>query len=652
LVISFQEQLRENTIKDGHNNDGYLTDYLKKTSPKSKKLLGLNTISAVEILKKYDSDTRKSTIDHNANVGLKKSIQNRIAEATKPSLKFVGLEELYREGSVLFGDAFSLDPLFNGRLYLHNSTKLERPYCIGVSAMDIMQYGRPYAEIEGVPPSHVDAFMGQMVEYIMNLSGEFAGAVAVSDWIPVLAWYVEKEGIPLESKDHRMISVKQLWQSKVHILHNPYRHDGDPPFTNISLNSPSVLRQVFEHYKFPDGKTVESIMPVIMDVQKVIAEFMYKGDPKKGGLQYKFPVITCNFRRDEVGENGTEWWKYITRLNHKGCFNISVADQFSSCCRLLSDTKMAQKYKVYSNGGGGIKIGAHQVCALNLAGIAYDAMEEDTVNHIWREYSPMLDYHIDMAAMYLYTHKMKMLLPRVKNNMYTFFSPFKNALDEDTGIGPWLHLNMLYSVIGEHALPDAVGILLGDKRAILTEEGGRLGERILSHVVMRANELTETMPDYQGVKCIFSVEQTPAEASSATMAAFDGIEKIYSNQFVPLEMECDIWKRVEIEGRMSSVLTGGSMTFLTLDRMLSPEQSMKFHDRVMEVSNKKINQFCINYGWSVDSDHALVGNFNVCPECGKSMKHFERVVGYMVDKDKINQPRVENDIEKRARNII
>ena len=159
MVISFQEQLRENTIKDGHNNDGYLTDYLKKTSPKSKKLLGLNTISAVEILKKYDSDTRKSTIDHNANVGLKKSIQNRIAEATKPSLKFVGLEELYREGSVLFGDAFSLDPLFNGRLYLHNSTKLERPYCIGVSAMDIMQYGRPYAEIEGVPPSHVDAFM-------------------------------------------------------------------------------------------------------------------------------------------------------------------------------------------------------------------------------------------------------------------------------------------------------------------------------------------------------------------------------------------------------------------------------------------------------------------------------------------------------------
>jgi ribonucleoside-triphosphate reductase len=638
-VINFHEQ-QPMVVKSDHPVEKF-EDVLKQVPARSLKLLGLEDIDPMKILERYDAeDLLDMTTDANANIGGKKSIQNRIAEAIKPALRMKGYKDLYTKGRELFGDEFDMAPLFKGQLYFHNSTKMERPYCIGVSAMDIMMFGRPYAQLYGVVPKHIDSFVGQCVEYLMNLSLEFAGATAMTDFIPCLAWYAEKEDIPIKSKDHRMISVVQQWQHFVHIVHNNYRHDGDPPFTNISINSESVMKQVFEHYVFPDGKKIQDIMPTVMKVQEAIAQVMHDGDPKKGGLQYKFPIITCNFKPKDVG---SKWWEQITALNNKGCFNISIAEQFSSCCRLLSDVDEMLKYKTYSNGTGGLKVGAHRVIAMNLPGLAHDYKDD---------YEDGLDMALDASERYLFTHKVGMLLPWVKRNMYTFFSKFIDGLGEDTGIGPWLHLNMLFSTNGINGVPDAVDLLVdnGEKYNILRDEGFEVAKRMLKHISDGARKRSGRL-EKEGIKCFFNVEQTPAESSSATMAQFYG-DKMYSNQFVPLEADCDIWERVRIEGELSSMITGGSMTFLTLEKLMTPEQSVKFHNRVMEASHMKLNQFCVNYGWSVDCNHSFVGNFQICPSCGKKMVPHERVVGYMVKKGDINHARVENDIERRHRNLL
>lgn len=638
-VIDFQEHYKNNNRTKVPVEK--FEDMLKRVPARNLKLLGLNEIDPIKILERYDTESLLDlTTDANANIGNKKSVQNRIAEAIKPALRWKGYKDLYTRGKELFGDEFTMEPLFKGQLYFHNSTKMERPYCIGVSAMDIAMFGRPYAQLYGVAPKHVDSFVGQCVEFIMNLSQEFAGATAMTDFIPVLAWYVEKENIPMSSKDHRMISVAQQWQHFVHIVHNNYRHDGDPPFTNISINTESVLSQVFEHYTFPDGKTIQDIMPTVLKVQEVIAKIMHDGNPKKGGLQYKFPIITCNFKPKDIGG---KWWEFIAKLNNKGCFNISIAEQFSSCCRLLSDPEEMLKYKTYSNGSGGLKIGSHRVVAMNLPGLAHDYPDD---------YGKGLDAALDASEQYLFTHKVGMLLPWVKRNMYTFFSEYVDDLGNKTGIGPILHLNMLFSTNGIHGLPDAVDILLanGKKHNILNDEGLHLGKEIIKHIVEKSRKKSGRL-EKEGIKCFFNVEQTPAESSSATMAAFYG-DKFYSNQFVPLDANCDIWERVRIEGEFASMMTGGSMTFLNLEKLMTPEQSVKFHNRIMEASHGKLSQFCINYGWSADSDHSFVGRFQICPSCGKRMVQHERVVGYMVKVEDINHARVENDIERRSRSII
>jgi ribonucleoside-triphosphate reductase len=634
-------------------------EIVEKVPEKAKKLLGLKMEDPLEFLARYDSDEMPNiTIDPNANIGNRKSTSNRVAELAKPWLKLRGLQELYQGGIRFFGPDFSLDPIFKGQVYIHDSTKLDRPYCIGVSALDIILDGRPYADIEGVPPKHFDAFMGQVVEYIMNLSMEFAGAVAVSDWVICMAWYAEKENIPMTTKNHNEISIKQTWQHAVHILHNKYRIDGDPPYTNISLNSPAVIRDMFNGYIFPDGKTVEDLMPTIMKVQKTIADFMYKGDPTMGGLQYKFPVMTCNFKPHDVG---TEWWTYIARLNHKGVFNICHAEMFSSCCRMLSDVKRMLEYKTYSNGSGGIKIGSHRVVAMNLPGLAHECKAENpgdlSLEDAMYHYSPFLHETVNHAAMYLFVHKIYMMVPRISNGYYTFFSQFRDhrgrkMYRDGRQLGPWLHPNMLFSTIGVHGSPNAVDILLGGHHLVLEPEGIQLQKRMLQFIVDKANALSDRF-HHDGIHLFFNVEQVPAESASHTMASFYG-DELYSNQFVPLDAECDIWDRVRIEGECASILTGGSMTFLSLGKEMTPIQSEKFHRRVMLESGGKLNNWCASYGQSVCKPCRIreVGRVDYCPKCGRSMSYHERVVGYMVDEDVVNHPRLVHDIEKRHQHVF
>lgn len=638
---------QECTLIDYENFD----DVVERLDEDVREKLGLVERTPEEFFELYDSTPLHDvTTNPNANIGNGRSYSIMRSEFMNPILKKEGFRELYNFGKWTFGSEFTLDPIFQGRLYMHDSTKLFKPYCIGVSSLDILIDGRPYAGLRGAPPKHFDSFCGQVVEYLINLSGEFAGATAVSDWFVVMAWYVDKENISMDK-------VRQTWQNCVHVLHNKFgRIDGDPPYTNVSINSPSVLLDMFSSYVFPDGKNIQDILPTIMEVQRTVAEFMHEGDPERGGMQYTFPVVTCNFKRDECGKS--EWWKYITRINNNGVFNICVADMFSSCCRLLSDFRLMLKYKTYSNGSGGVKIGSHRVVTLNLPMLADDAIRKSNRKEdILGNYIEIIDEYMKHASQYLVVHKTKMLPKRVRLGYQTFFAPFKDHLGRKirrsgSDIGPWLTNDMLFSTIGVTGIPDAVDKLTGVHHSILTPEGFEIAKKVLTYIVEKANGMSG---EYEGYNCFFNVEQVPAESADGTMAWFNG-DEFYSNQFVPLDAECSIWDRVRIEGELSNIMTGGSMTFLNLNKMLTPEQSVKFHERIMEISDKKLNQLCINYAFTVCTKckKKWVGSYHSCPDCGmsKTIHHEERVVGYMVKTTDINENRFTNDVKKRYRHDI
>ena len=67
-----------------------------------------------------------------------------------------------------------------------------------------------------------------------------------------------------------------------------------------------------------------------------------------------------------------------------------------------------------------------------------------------------------------------------------------------------------------------------------------------------------------------------------------------------------------------------------------------------------INQWCPNYGWSVcpSCNNTEIGEPEVCSKCGKNnLLHYERVVGYLVNRDVVNKGR-EKEMLNRIRHSI
>lgn len=566
---------------------------LKQVPFENLAILGLDQLNPFEFEKSYFNGKIKNvSIDPNANVD-GKSPNNFYMEATKPYFKLMTFYKLWEVGNKMYED-FSLLPLLKGSVYFHDATKSYVPYCVGASCLDIIQHGRPYGEPISMPPKRSDSYVAMCTEFLMDMSQEFAGAVAFTDFLVGLAWYTSRE-----FEDDKYITNRL--QSFVHVANNKFRVGGDSPFSNISVNSERVLMEVFDNYIFPDGRKITDFMKEIMHVQKLFVEFMYKGRPEAGGLPYKFPVLTANFKKESLEDEeelNTKWFKYIARKNHKGFININTSPRFAMCCRLNID-----QFKFNSFGGGGLKLGSFRVININLPQIA--------LNH--KEFIKELNSLIEYSIKLLYIEK-SILKEKIDQGFLKFFRM------------NWYNLeDMFFGTLSFHGLPDAIEYYTGND--ITHSESQKLARDIIDRFLYYANK-EDSMH--------INIEQAPSESATATMCKLnDDNRMFYSNQFVPMDLDIGLSERVKIEGMYSDLLTGGSMCFINLDCEMDEEQALKLHEYVYK--NSMINQWCPNYGWSVcKNGHLTIGEINTC-HCGDTnIEHYERVVGYLVNRDKVN----------------
>lgn len=586
---------------------------LKSIPYENLKILGLTKINPFSFEKEYFNNHLKDvTIDPNANVD-GKSPNNFYMEATKPLFKLLTFHKIWKKGNEIYPE-FSIKPLLNGYLYFHDSTKGYVPYCVGASCLDIIQNGRPYGEPISFPPKRSDSYVAICTEFLMDMSQEFAGAVAFTDFLVGLAWYTSKE-------KHSDSYIENRIQSFVHVANNKFRVGGDSPFSNISVNSKRVLREVFANYIFPDERRIEDFIEEVMRIQKIFIKFMYKGRPELNGLPYKFPVVTANFKKVDLQDQAeleTEWFEFISRKNHKGFININTSPRFAMCCRLNID-----QFKFNSFGGGGLKLGSFRVINVNLPKIALESKYSQT------KFYALLHRYIFEAHILLNIER-EILKEKIEQKFLKFFN-----------LG-WFNLDdMFFGTLSFHGLPDAIQYLIDSD--ITTEKGQKIAHTIIDKFLEEAQRETE----YH-----INLEQAPSESATNTMAQFnrDGRE-FYSNQFVPLEFPIKLSERIKIEGLFTDRITGGSMCFLNLDGEMDEEQSVKLHRYVYK--NSMVNQWAPNYGWIVcEKGHSNIGEFEECPNCkSTNLKHYERVVGYFVNRDMVNEGR-QTEMINRVRHIL
>jgi len=274
------------------------------TTPNGRRYLHLSGISREKLdicsmSKEFFNDyTSDMSVDPNSNVGQNKSFNTYTCEITKGQLRLNGYYLLWDFLRTLYGQDESdqlVTDCIRGSYYPHDLTKWSIPYCIAMSTYNMLLDGRPYGHLFSKPPKRSDSYISQVIESVMDMSQEMAGAIAVADLIVNYAWFLDNE-IPkcldvLKANTELRKKAENDFQRFVHTVNNAFRTGGDSPFTNISIYDRETIKRVFSNYTYPDGKKATDLIELIVELEKIFMSFMAKKDPVTG-LPYRFPIST------------------------------------------------------------------------------------------------------------------------------------------------------------------------------------------------------------------------------------------------------------------------------------------------------------------------------------------------------------------------
>ncbi|MTV50031.1 anaerobic ribonucleoside-triphosphate reductase [Heliobacillus mobilis] len=623
---------------------GFDTLYQKfSKDPIGLKMLELEGISPNKVdvgQMSHDYFTKRladASVDQNANSNEELSANNYQAEVTKGILKLEGYYLLWRYSKKRFGLHRAnklISAIWRGELYFHDSSGqgIQIPYCFAFSTANLMVEGRPYGQLQSLPPKRSDSFMAQVTEVVMDLSQEFAGAVAPGDLIVNLAWYLKQEARNPEREEDRDYIVN-LWQKFVHVANNKFRTSGQSPFSNVSIFDRENLKKLFSEYRYPDGSEVD--VEYVMQIQKIIAEFFANGDPATG-LPYRFPVMTANLCVDENRQPLDEdFLEFISQINVKlGVLNIyaNEGSKIAMCCRYVNDTER-MSYRADSFGNGGLNIGSHRVVTINFPRLALDASDE-------KHFFTLLERRAQMAKDLLLVHREEILRRRVEKGFLKFFKPLG-----------WFSLDMLFSTIGIHGQYEMCEFM---GMPMESEEGQSFTEKVLKKTEEYAIDFS------QETGHSFNTEEIPAESTAVTLAKKDRLIyrklqpfELYSNQYVPLIADMGTTDRIHLTGRFMKHVSGGGILHLNVQERITDPTIMK---KLILISlSEGVEHFAINYGFGVcASGHtSIVGTGNNCPICGQPIvDYMTRVIGYFTKVSSWGDVRKNYEYPKRKFNEL
>ncbi len=568
------------------------------------------------------------SVDANANADSEISPNNYGSEIVRGIQKIEGYYLIHRYAERRFGTERAnelLKVIFMGDIYFHDASGVgvQQPYCMAVSTLMLMHQGRPYGQLHSMVPKRADSFISQCIEFGMDCSQAWCGAIALSDILINYAWYAQKEGL----SDGRIINDLQR---AVHTYNNNFRVGGQSPFINISIFDMPNLVKLFSQHFYPDGTTPD--FEFVMHVQKIFCEWFSHGDPVSKS-PYRFPVVTINFQvSDDRKIIDQEFLEFISWINcSTGCFNIyaNTGNKIASCCRLLSNRD--QLPRIDSFGNGGTNLGSHRVVTLNLPRVALKSDKD--VNNFLSELRIQLENCRDL----LLVHREEILQRRINYGFLKFYNPLE-----------WFSLSRMFSTIGIIGIYETCYFMGLD---IQTKEGCDFVKFILTVI----EQFAATTSQETGHS--FNVEEIPGESVATKFVQKDRILfgqevvpfELYSNQYLPLIAPASMPERIEISGKFQDILSGGGILHLNIADRINDVGTMK---HLIEYAvSKGVSHLAINYsfGECEDGHITICGNSDKCSICGKKiLYHTTRVVGYFTKTSSWNKVRREYEFPHRV----
>ena len=276
-------------------------------------------------------------------------------------------------------------------------------------------------------------------------------------------------------------------------------------------------------------------------------------------------------------------------------------------CRLINDGDMMNSAgSVNSFGGGGsISMGSHRVVCINLNRCALMSDSEDS-------FIERLDSLVFDCIKILKAHKELLYKlteigqqPKISDGTIDLSRCFSTV-----GIlGLWEMFQTLESKFGADADRDV---------------------RIMKHF----NETCLDLGKTYGL--MVNIESIPGEAMAVRFCTADKLlfgnkavpYSIYSNQTVPLTEKVDVYDRMDKDGRINLLLTGGGIVHLTIGERVSPKQALHLIEYAVKSG---CEHFALNLIHSVcEEGHVSEGKHSTCKICGKPIVDYSlRIVGFL-----------------------
>lgn len=509
----------------------------------------------------------------------------------------------------------------DGRFHLHDSGSLSG-YCMGLDLEDLLEvgyYGGP-GKVRSNPPSHLSAALSQLNNLLFSVTGEVAGAVAVSNLDTLMAPFIAVDNLTKKQ-------VKQALQEFIFNLNVPTRTGYQSPFSNCTLDF-TVPKHMADKPALVGGKRLDKTYKEFqkeMDLfNECFFEIMNEGDAD--GRIFSFPIPTVNVTKNFDWDNPRykALWDNTAKYGQSYFCNyvssdMDPADAMSMCCRLRIDlTELKRKGGLF---GANPLTGSVSVCTINFPRLGY--LHKNDEEGFFKELDELLllaKEALETRRKYVELRTRGDFYPILKFYLRKTFARFQEYWKN--------HFSTIATVGMNECCMNMFGYSIGDER------GRAFAIKVMNYLRNKAVEFQkETGHQY-------NIEQAPAEATSYRLAKIDkkkypdiivadnetvekeGVAPFYTNSTqLPVNYTDDIFEMMDNQSEINALYTGGSVQHLYLGERVTDLEAMKQLIKTV-FSNYEIPYISITPTFSVCPVHGyLSGEHQYCPQCKTEKLH-------------------------------
>ena len=583
---------------------------------------------------KKSDNTANATIDDNSNVATKNigilNVESHKEDNINISRGMIErkLKELYP-----WFDAkqYSRD-LSTHIIYKHDESSFSgaiAPYCTSITMYPFLTDGIKKLGGLSASPKNLDSFCGIFVNLVHAVAGQFAGAVATSEFLLYFTYFAKKEwGDDFYKRPDTVITqntnrpltidkqIEQYFQQVVYTVNQPIGARGlQSVFWNVSYFDKEFFEGMFGDFSFPD-----LTQPDWESLDWIQRKFMTWFNNERLKTMITFPVESyalvykdghfvdqdsADFVAQEYA-NGHSFFTYIS----------DTVDSLSSCCRLRN--MLTTKEFNFTNGNMGVQTGSKSVITLNLSRIVQNWIKHSDCKDLKDYLIPILN----RVKMYHVAYN-ELLWDMKKAHLLSVY---------DAG---FIDLDKQYLTIGLNGLNQAAEFL--GLECSNNENYKKFCKELFS---MITNFINENNGTEFGHKITLNVEQVPAESLAIKNYNWDKQDgywtpddtNLYASYiFKPNDESITLFDKIILHSKefAAEELSGGQAAHLNLSEHLSYQQ----YQKILEFAGKVgCSYFTFNVPNSECNDCGFITKVPIdkCPKCGSEhINYYDRVIGYL-----------------------